>query len=88
MNSKQFLTAADTVNSLSETPSHSELSELYGLYKQATLGDNTNAEPSMLNFKENAKWKAWTQNKGMNKYNAEVKYITLVNELIEKYGLK
>jgi diazepam-binding inhibitor (GABA receptor modulating acyl-CoA-binding protein) len=88
MNSKQFLTAADTVNSLSETPSHSELSELYGLYKQATLGDNTNAEPSMIKFKENAKWKAWTQNKGMNKYNAEVKYITLVNELIEKYGLK
>ena len=88
MNSKQFLTAVDTVKSLSETPSHSELSELYGLYKQATLGDNTNAEPSILNFKENAKWKAWTQNKSMNKYNAEVKYITLVNELIEKYGLK
>jgi diazepam-binding inhibitor (GABA receptor modulating acyl-CoA-binding protein) len=88
MNSKQFLTAAETVNSLSKTPSHSELSKLYGLYKQATLGDNTNTEPSMLNFKENAKWKAWSQNKGIDKYNAEVKYITLVNELIEKYGIK
>ena len=88
MNSKQFLTAVDTVNTLSKTPSHSELTELYGLYKQAILGDNTNAEPSMLKIKENAKWKAWSQNKGMNKYNAEVKYITLVNELIEKYGIK
>jgi diazepam-binding inhibitor (GABA receptor modulating acyl-CoA-binding protein) len=87
MNSKQFLTATETVNSLLKKPSHSELSELYGLYKQAILGDNTNAEPSMLNFKEHAKWKAWSQNKSINKYNAEVKYITLVNELIEKYGL-
>jgi len=87
MNSNQFLLAVKTVDTLSKTPNRNELSDLYGLYKQAILGDNTNAEPNILNFKEHAKWKAWNKNKGLNKYNAEVNYITLVNDLIEKYGL-
>ena len=37
---------------------------LYGLYKQATLGNNKTTEPSMLNFKGKAKWKAWKKQSG------------------------
>ena len=88
MNSKQFLIAVEIVNTLSKKPHHDELSDLYGLYKQATLGDNYNTEPSIFNFKDHAKWQSWEKNKGLNKYKAEVNYISLVNELIEKYGIK
>jgi len=41
----------------------------------------------MFDFKEKAKWESWNSNKGMSKYNAEVQYITYVNQLIQKYGL-
>ena len=44
MNSNQFLLAVKTVDTLSKTPNHNELSDLYGLYKQAILGDNNNIE--------------------------------------------
>jgi diazepam-binding inhibitor (GABA receptor modulating acyl-CoA-binding protein) len=37
---KKFNTAAEEVKQLSKTPSNDELLELYGLFKQATVGDN------------------------------------------------
>lgn len=38
---KEFETAAEEVKQLSKSPSNDKLLELYGLYKQATVGDNT-----------------------------------------------
>lgn len=37
---QQFTTAAEEVQKLSTKPSNDELLELYGLFKQATVGDN------------------------------------------------
>ena len=37
---QQFTTAAEEVHKLPTKPSNDELLELYGLYKQATVGDN------------------------------------------------
>lgn len=37
---QQFTTAAEEVQKLSTKPSNDELLELYGLYKQAIVGDN------------------------------------------------
>ncbi len=87
-NSKEFLIAADTVKSLSQTPDNEELQILYGCYKQATVGDVNVEKPGFLNFKEVKKWEAWNACKGMIKYDAEVKYILFVNDLIQKYGCK
>ncbi len=86
-NSKEFLVAAETVKKLSSTPNNNEMIELYGLYKQATVGDINIEKPGFLNFKEVTKWEAWNKCKGMDQYNSEVKYIMFVNQLIQKYGL-
>jgi len=86
-NSKEFLIAAETVKNLSEKPNNDDLKVLYGFYKQAVIGDCNIERPGMFNFKEKAKWDSWNSNKGMSKYNAEVNYITYVNQLIQKHGL-
>ena len=44
--------------------SNEELVELYGLYKQATVGDINIAQPWAVQVKERAKWDAWNKNKG------------------------
>ena len=86
-NSQQFLVASKTVNKLLTKPTDDELTELYGLYKQATCGDNTQSKPFMIDFKGCVKWDAWTKYKGLDVYTSEIKYITLVNTLIKKYKL-
>jgi diazepam-binding inhibitor (GABA receptor modulating acyl-CoA-binding protein) len=61
--------------------------ELYGLYKQATVGNNDTAEPGMFYLKDKAKWKAWTKKKGMTQEEAKAAYITFANGRFEFYGL-
>jgi len=87
-NSEQFSLAADTVKKLKTKPNDDELLSLYGLYKQATVGNNNTDAPSFLDFKGKAKHKAWSNHKGLSTYEAEVKYITLVNEMIQKYEVE
>lgn len=38
---QEFNTAAEEVKNLATKPSDNQLLELYGLFKQATVGDNT-----------------------------------------------
>ena len=38
--------------------------EIYGLYKQATAGDNTTSQPWAIQLEAAAKWNAWTALKG------------------------
>lgn len=59
---------------------------LYGLYKQATVGDNTTAQPWAVQLEAKAKWGAWNDNKGKSKETAEAEYIALVKNLLNKYG--
>jgi diazepam-binding inhibitor (GABA receptor modulating acyl-CoA-binding protein) len=86
-NSEQFINASKIVNNLSSKPTNDELCQLYGLYKQAINGNNTTPKPSMFDLKANKKWSAWMDNINLSTFNAEVKYITLVNTLIQKYQL-
>lgn len=87
-NSEEFLLAADIVKKLKEKPTDEELLELYGLYKQATVGDNNQPEPGFLDFKGKSKHASWLKNKGKEKYDSEVEYITIVNTLINNYGIE
>jgi acyl-CoA-binding protein len=41
--------AAERLKSLTKRPSNEELLELYGLYKQATAGDNKTSQPATRN---------------------------------------
>ena len=86
-NSKEFTMAANAVKHLHKKPNDEELLKLYGLFKQSTIGDNNNEAPGFLDFKGKAKHNAWLACKGKNTHASEVEYITLVNELIQKYGI-
>lgn len=58
--------------------------KLYGLYKQATVGDNTTAKPGVFDLKGKYKWQAWEDLKGTSQEDAEKQYIELASLLIEK----
>lgn len=49
--SKAFTKAAADVNKLKEKPSDEDLLEIYGLYKQATVGDVNTSRPGMFDLK-------------------------------------
>ncbi|CAF0799633.1 unnamed protein product [Rotaria sp. Silwood1] len=84
MSQAEFDKAAEEVKNLSKKPSDDELLKIYGLFKQATVGDNTTAKPGMFDLKGKYKWEAWDANKGKSKETAQKEYIALVKELKAK----
>ncbi|MCF8461258.1 MAG: acyl-CoA-binding protein [Flavobacteriales bacterium] len=76
--------AAGRLKSLTKRPSNEELLELYGLYKQATVGDNKTSKPGMFDMKGQFKWKAWKDKSGISQEDAAEAYVALVDELIGK----
>ena len=84
-NSEEFLKAAEDVKKLTQRPTDQEFLDLYGMYKQATMGDCNTDRPGMFYLKEKAKWDSWNAVKGTSKEEAEKKYIAIVKELQEKY---
>ncbi|KAF8000471.1 hypothetical protein HF325_005400 [Metschnikowia pulcherrima] len=85
MVSSEFTAKAEAVSSLTKRPSDDELLSLYGLYKQATAGDNTTPKPGMFDLKGKYKWQAWDELKGTSQTDAEAQYIELVDTLLAKY---
>ncbi|KAG1437429.1 hypothetical protein G6F56_013109 [Rhizopus delemar] len=77
---QQFDTAAKEVKELSKSPSNDELLELYGLFKQATVGDNNTSKPT-FDIRGRYKWESWDSFKGTSQEDAEKKYIELVEKL-------
>ena len=53
---------------------------LYGLYKQATVGDCNKPKPGMFDMVGKAKWDSWNNLKGMQKEGAMKNYISRANE--------
>ncbi|CAI4063283.1 hypothetical protein SUVZ_07G2780 [Saccharomyces uvarum] len=86
MVSQLFEEKAKAVNELPTKPSTDELLELYGLYKQATVGDNDKEKPGIFNMKDRYKWEAWEDLKGKSQEDAEKEYIAYVDALIAKYS--
>ena len=57
--------------------------ELYGLFKQGSVGDNDQANPGMMCMpKTKAKWQAWEDRKGMSKEDAQAAYIELAEGIL------
>ncbi|KAM7071024.1 acyl-CoA-binding domain-containing protein 7 isoform 2-T2 [Acridotheres tristis] len=79
--------AAEDVKKLKTRPTDEELKELYGLYKQATVGDINIECPGMLDLKGKAKWEAWNLKKGLSKEDAMNAYISKARAMVEKYGI-
>lgn len=81
---QQFEEAATQSKQLSDKPSNETLLQLYSLYKQASVGDNTTDPPANpFDFVAKAKYEAWAGLKGKSKEEAMQLYIDLVNKLKE-----
>lgn len=85
-NSPEFEKAAQDIKTLTVRPTNEELLDLYGYYKQATVGDCSGGRPGMFDPKGRAKYDAWEKRKGTSKEDAEKAYIDLANSLIAKYS--
>ena len=60
------------------------LLELYGLFKQSTVGDVEGKRPGMLDIKGRAKYDAWSSRRTMSRDAAMKAYIALVDRLTKK----
>jgi acyl-CoA-binding protein len=77
----EFERAAEQVKSLPRRPTNDELLKLYGLFKQATVGDATGERPGMLQVEARAKFDAWSKLKGLETEDAMQGYVKLVGKL-------
>ena len=80
----QFEQAAASAQKLNKRPSNEALLELYGLYKQATVGDATGSRPGMFDMVGRAKYDAWVKLKKTSKEDAMKQYIALVDSLAKR----
>jgi diazepam-binding inhibitor (GABA receptor modulating acyl-CoA-binding protein) len=83
-----FLEAVANAPKLNGSPSNDEKGMLYGLYKQATVGDVNTAQPYFYEVVARGKWDAWNSHKSKTSDQAKQEYISFVSSLITKYGLK
>ena len=77
----RFETAVANSKKLSERPDNATLLKIYGLYKQATAGDNTEKKPGFSDMVGRAKWDAWNGFKGASSDDAMQQYIDLIESL-------
>ncbi|HEY0885806.1 MAG TPA: acyl-CoA-binding protein [Ramlibacter sp.] len=66
---------------LTERPDNATLLKLYALYKQATVGDNTEKKPGFSDMIGRAKWDAWAAMKGKSSDEAMQEYVDLIGSL-------
>ena len=77
----RFEAAVANSKKLAERPDNSTLLKIYGLYKQATAGDNTEKKPGFGDMVGRAKWDAWNGFKGASSDEAMQQYIDLIESL-------
>ena len=82
----EFDAAVERVQNLPERPGNDGLLELYGWFKQATVGDVSGKRPGMMNLRGRAKWDAWAQRKGQSAEAARAAYIAVVDRLEKRAG--
>lgn len=76
-----FEAAVANSKNLSERPDNTTLLKIYGLYKQATSGDNAEKKPGFGDMVGRAKWDAWNGLKGTSADAAKQQYIDLIESL-------
>jgi acyl-CoA-binding protein len=76
-----FEAAVANSKNLSERPDNGTLLKIYALYKQATVGDNTEKKPGFTDMVGRAKWDAWNGFKGTSNDDAMQQYIDLIESL-------
>lgn len=82
---QEFEKYSTLAKSLKKRPNDDELGHLYGLYKQATVGDINIPQPSIFQYENRQKWNAWNEKKGMRSDVAKQSYIDYVKSLQSRY---
>ena len=77
----KFEAAVAESKNLSERPDNATLLKIYALYKQASVGDNTDPKPGFSDMVGRAKWEAWQAAKGTDSDAAMQQYIDLMETL-------
>ncbi len=77
----KFEAAAANSKNLSERPDNATLLKIYALYKQGSVGDNTEKKPGFADMVGRAKWDAWNGLKGTEGKVAMQQYIDLIESL-------
>ncbi len=78
---KQFDAAAANSKNLTERPDNATLLKIYALFKQASVGDNSDNKPGFGDMVGRAKWEAWNGLKGTSNQDAMQQYIDLIESL-------
>ncbi len=77
----QFDAAVANSKNLTERPDNATLLKLYALYKQGSVGDNTEKKPGFSDMVGQAKWDAWNGLKGTPNTQAMQTYVDLIESL-------
>ena len=77
----QFEAAVANSKNLTERPDNMTLLKLYALYKQGSVGDNTDKKPGFSDMVGRAKWDAWNGLKGTSNPDAMQQYVDLIESL-------
>jgi diazepam-binding inhibitor (GABA receptor modulating acyl-CoA-binding protein) len=77
----KFEAAAANSKNLSERPDNMTLLKLYALYKQGSVGDNSEKKPGFTDMVGRAKWDAWNTLKGTPQADAMQQYIDQIEAL-------
>ena len=78
-----FKAAAEYVRKMpakAKTSNETKL-KFYGLFKQATFGDNSESAPWAIQIESRAKWDAWMAQKGKSKMDAMTEYVALLKSI-------
>ena len=78
---KQFEAAVANSKNLSERPDNTTMLKIYALFKQASVGDNTEKKPGFVDMVGRAKWDAWNGVKGVGTEDAMQQYVDLIESL-------
>ena len=79
---EKFKSASQNVKTLKNKPSNEILLQLYGLYKQSTIGNINIPQPWAVQIEKRAKWDSWKMFENMDKGTAMAKYVEIVENLL------
>ncbi|KAM1909384.1 hypothetical protein ACFX13_038142 [Malus domestica] len=83
---EEFDEHAEKAKTLPKSTTNENKLNLYGLYKQATVGAVSTSRPGMFNMKDRVMWDAWKAVEGRSKEEAMGDYITKVKHLLGEAG--
>ena len=81
---EKFKQAVEDVKDLPKRPDNETLLQLYGLYKQVTIGNINIAQPWAIQVEKRAKWDSWKLFENMDRSKAMARYVEIVENLIKE----